>query len=143
MTLKKSPATIKVPPSRLAPREWSHDLNRQIGEGDIHASYSADRIAMSNAVRRPFLHAGSRWVCIGIGVNYSVQAYQLVHPSAFRGTPTTYGAQVALNQGDDALADPMGFYHGMSVRSGGETLVLCGLPVHFVPGEEPQRSLFD
>lgn len=72
MTHTAEPTTIEVPPSRLAPGEWSHELIRQIGEGDIHASYSADRIAMSNAVRRPFQHAGARWVCVGIGVYYSV-----------------------------------------------------------------------
>lgn len=132
-----------MPSSRLAPGEWSHDLNRQIGEGDIHASYSADRIAMSNAVRRPFLHASCRWVCVGIGVNYSVQAYRLVHRSAFAGASTTYAVKVGLNRGDDARSDPMGFYHGIAVRSGGEEFVLCGPAVHFVPGEELQRSLFD
>lgn len=143
MTHTTIPTTIEVSPSRLAPGEWSHELNRQIGEGDIHASYSADRIAMSNTVRRPFQHAGGLWVCVGIGVNFSAKAFRLVHPSAFCGTPTTYGAKVVLNQGDNARADPMGFYHGMAVRSGGETLVLCGPPVHFAPGEEAQRSLFD
>lgn len=143
MTNTSAPATIDLPPSRLAPGEWSHDLNRQIDQGDIHASYSADRIAMSNAVRRPFLHAGTRWVCVGMGANRVARAYRLVHPSVFDGTPTSYAVKVAVNGGDDARSDPMGFYHGMTVRSGREDLVLCGPPIHFVPGQEPQRSLFD
>lgn len=143
MTTTTIPTTIDVPPSRLAPGEWSHELNRQIDQGDIHASYSADRIAMSDAVRRPFLHTGFRWICIGMVANQITRAYWLVHPSAVDGMPTSYAAKVAVNGGDDARSDPMGFYHGMVVRSGREDLVLCGPPGHFVPGQEPQRSLFD
>lgn len=143
MTTKTPPAIIEVPPSRLSAGEWSHELNRQIGEGDIYASYSADRIGMGSAIRRPFVHGGSRWVCVGMDLGREATAYRLVHPSDFGGTPMAYGVKVAKGQGDDARRDPMGFYHGMAVRAGGEELVLCGPPVRFVPGEEPQGSLFD
>lgn len=143
MTATPVPATIKVPPSRLATGSWSHELDRQTGEGDIRASYSADRIGMAQPVRRPFNHEGGRWVCVGFYPGAIAEAYRLTHPSAFDGTPTTYGQKVHANGGRDARSDPMGFYHGMTVRSGGEELVLCGPPVRFVPGEELQRSLFD
>lgn len=143
MTLTHSSTIREVPPSRLATGTWSHELDRQIGEGDIHASYSADRIGMGQPMRRPFIHGGSRWVCVGFGPGPQAEAYRLVHPSAFNGTPTTYAEKAHPNCGEDARTDPMGFYHGMRVRSGGEELVLCGPPVRFVVGQEAQRSLFD
>ncbi len=43
-----------VDPSRLASGQWCHKAEKQIGEGDIRASYSADRIGMSQPVRRPW-----------------------------------------------------------------------------------------
>ena len=141
MTTRFTSTICEVPPSRLATGAWSPDLDRQIGEGDIHASYSADRIGMGQPVRRPFLHDGHRWVCVGFGPGPVAWAYRLVHPSVFEGTPTIYIKKVRPNGGDDARSDPMGFYHGMTVRSGGEELVLCGPQVSFVPGQEPQLSL--
>lgn len=134
--------THEVPPSRLAPGTWSHELDRLIGVGDIHASYSGDRIGMDMPIRRPFLHEGLRWVCVGFTPGPVAQAYRLVHRSMFDGTPTTYSEKVDRNGGRDARSDPMGFYHGMRVRSGGEDLVLCGPPACFVAGQEPQLSLF-
>lgn len=143
MTTITTSTTCEVPSSRLAVGSWSHELNRTIGEGDIHASYSADRIGMGQPIRRPFLHDGHRWVCVGFSPDLQAEAYRLVHASAFDGVPTTYAEKVALNRGDDARSDPMGFYHGMIVRSGGEQLVLCGPPVRFAEGQESQLSLFD
>lgn len=142
MTAINRPTIHRVSPSRLAGGLWSRELDRQIGEGDIHASYSADRIGMGQPVRRPFSHNGCRWVCVGIGPRMVAEAYRLIHPSAFRSTPTSYSAKVSVNGGHDARSDPLGFYHGMTVRCGGEVLVLCGPPVSFVPGKESQLSLF-
>lgn len=42
-----------VDPARLASGRWCHTRDRQIGEGDINASYSADKIA-EGRVRSPF-----------------------------------------------------------------------------------------
>lgn len=42
---------------------------------------------------------------------------------------------------ETARADPNGFYHGMTVRHGGQTLVLSGPPVALVPGESEQLDL--
>ncbi|MGD9790583.1 MAG: hypothetical protein AB7Q00_12720 [Phycisphaerales bacterium] len=135
-------SVYSVLPSRLAPGAWSPELDRQIGEGDIHASYSADRIGLGLPLRRPFEHAGCRWVCVGFGPGPVAWAYRMVHPFAFEGVATTYTKKLASNHGDDARADPMGFYHAMAVRSGGEDLVLSGPPARFIAGHEPQLTLF-
>lgn len=132
----------RVDPSRLSTGSWSHQLERQIDEGDIHASYSADRIGMGQPVRAPFIYGGCRWVSVSFRPGPVAQAYRLVHPSGFEGTPTTYGQKAHLNGGEDARADPMGFYHGMTVRSAGQDLVLCGPPASFVAGQEAQLALF-
>jgi hypothetical protein len=136
-------STRAVDPARLAPGAWCHRTEKTIGQGDINASYSADRIGMGQPVRRPFSWQGGLWVCVGLsrrnGVD-SAQAYRLTHPSIFEGTPVTY-AQKTLD-GDAARSDPLGFYHGMNVRHGAEQFVLCGPPVTFVPGETEQFSLF-
>jgi hypothetical protein len=56
-----------VEPSRLAFGAWCHASEKQIGEGDIRASYSADRIGMGQPIRKPFRYAGALWVCVGTG----------------------------------------------------------------------------
>lgn len=132
-----------VDPARLASGEWCHRAERTIGEGDIHASYSADRIGMEQPVRKPFTWKGTLHVCVSMryrGDTTSAEAYRLVHPQMFSGAPTTYAEK--LTDADAARADPNGFYHGMTVRHGGETFVLCGPPVSFVPGQAEQLTLF-
>lgn len=52
----------------------------------------------------------------------------------------TYAQKTA--DGDEARADPNGFYHGMSVKHAGTVFVLCGPPVTFVAGETAQLTLF-
>ena len=142
MTTAAKPAAIEVDPSRFSTGSWSHEHNRQVGEGDIHASYSADRIGMGQPVRAPFIYGGCRWVCVSVRLGPVAEAYRLVHPSGFEGTPTTYGQKSHLNGGENVRADPMGFYHGMTVRSAGQDLVLCGPPANFVAGQETQLALF-
>lgn len=44
---------IEVDPARLESGTWCHKRERQIGEGDIAASYSADKIALEGRVRSP------------------------------------------------------------------------------------------
>lgn len=135
--------TQKVDPARLNSGRWCHRAERMIGEGDIHASYSADRIGSDEPVRKPFSWQGGLWVCVriaGRSGTLSAEAYRLVHPQIFDGEPVSYGARCA--NGDAARADPNGFYHGMLVRRSKDELVLCGPPVLFVPGQAEQMTLF-
>lgn len=76
MTTATDTTTIEVDPCRLVPGSWSHELKRQVGEGDIHASYSADRIGMGQPLRTPFSHGGYRWVCVGFGPGPVAEAYR-------------------------------------------------------------------
>jgi hypothetical protein len=113
-------------------------------DSDIAGSYSADRIGMGLRVRKPFSFEGALWTCVGTGPYgdglWYAEAYRLVHPAAFKGTPVTHREKTA--DGDAARADPNGFYHGMRVRHAGQDFVLCGPPVILVPGETEQRELF-
>ena len=113
-------------------------------KGDIHESYSADRISEEKPVRAPFEWSGSLWVCVGItgkGLTvtgeHELEAYRLVPPQIFKGEPTTYSAKVAIDSGDFARADPMGFYHGIQVKCGGKIFVMFGPPATFIA--EPVR----
>lgn len=128
-----------VEPSRLACGAWCHVSEKQIGEGDIRASYSADRIGMGQPIRKPFRYAGELWVCVGTGPS-GAQAYRLVHPSVFGGTACSYHDR--CRAGDRARGDLAGFYDGITVRHAGRELVVAGPPVTFVAGEEAQLTLF-
>lgn len=130
---------ISVCPTRLAHGEWSHHVNKTVGEGDIAAAYSADRIGMGGAIRRPFNHEGGLWVTVGTS-REGCEAYRLTASEAFAGATMTYAERT--RNGDAARADPMGYYHGMRVTHAGDDRVLCGPPVLFVPGEIVQPSLF-
>ena len=129
-----------VDPARLAVGQWCHRANKTLGEGDIHASYSADRIGMSQPVRKPFTFERQLWVCVSYAPDRSAEAYQLVHPDQFAGEPVSYGEKV--RNGDASRADPNGFYHGMSVKHGGTMYVLSGPPMRFVEGQTEQLALF-
>jgi hypothetical protein len=143
MTHLPIPQTENVDPARLAPGQWCHRRDKTIGEGDIHASYSADRIGMAQPVRKPFSWKGAQWVCVSFrysGDEEFAEAYRLVARPVFDGEPVSYAAKTA--DGEAARADPNGFYHGMTVRHGGQDYVLCGPPFVFIPGEAAQLSLF-
>lgn len=133
---------VAIDPSRLAQGEWCHRADKQLGEGDIRASYSADRIGMGQPIRRPFRWQGRLWVCTGTrgGSQIEAEAYRLVYPQAFAGTPVSYGEKTRKSEA--ARANPDGFYHGIIVRHGGAEMVLCGPPVAFIPGEVEQMKLF-
>lgn len=135
----------EVDPARLARGEWSHEHNRTLGEGDISKSYSADRVGMGEPVRAPFIHNGEQWICVGFryGPVPIATAYRLVHPTRFDGTITSYIAKLAPDGGEAARADPLGFYHGMTVKRGRDVFVLCGPPAEFIDGETQQMSLFE
>src|SRR5579859_1525959 len=45
---------VPVNATRLAWGRYDHNRNRDVGEGDIHASYSADTIATSGKIRKAF-----------------------------------------------------------------------------------------
>lgn len=128
-----------VDPSRLAFGAWCHASEKQIGEGDIRASYSADRIGIGQPIRKPFRYAGELWVCVGTGPS-GAEAYRLVHPSVYGGNARTYHDRCC--DGDRARGDQAGFYDGIIVRHAGRELVLAGPPATFVAGEEAQLSLF-
>lgn len=134
--------TFLVDPERLSSGQWCHNANKTLGEGDIAASYSADRIGMNHQIRTPFQWRGSQWVCVSLAYHggISVEAYRLVDPRVFEGTPLSYAERTL--DGDAARADPNGFYHGMTVTHAGRTFVLCGPPARFEPGEAAQLSLF-
>ncbi|UYV15955.1 hypothetical protein [Porphyrobacter sp. ULC335] len=128
-----------VEPSRLAFGAWCHATDRHIGEGDIRASYSADRIGMGQPIRKPFRYAGDLWVCVGTGPA-GAEAYRLVHPSLYGGIARTYAER--CRDGDRARSDQAGFYDGITVRHAGRELVMVGPAIIFVAGEEAQLTLF-
>lgn len=140
----RAETVITIDPARLAPGQWSHRLNKTVGEGDIHASYSGDRIGMGQPIRKPFEWRCSLWVCVGnrtLGPDrVETEVYRLVLPSLFDGEPTTYAEKTC--KGEAARSDPDGFYHAMTVSHGGQSFILCGPPVTLVPGETAQLSLF-
>ena len=131
--------THAVDPARLKRGTWCYRANRDIGEGDIAASYSADRIGMGQPVRKPFEWKGSLWICVSMG-HSQAEAYRLLHPQAFRGELATYSARV--KSGHEGRSNPDGFYHGMTVSHGGKTFVLSGPPALLIPGETQQMDLF-
>lgn len=136
--------SIAIDPSRLASGEWCHRAQKTIGEGDIHASYSADCIGMGKPVRKPFIWKGAMLVCVGIrrwkDGGMSAEAYRLACPIAFEGEATSYGKKTS--NAEAARSDPNGFYHGMRVKHAGTEFVLCGPPVTFFPGKTEQLALF-
>ncbi len=135
--------TFAVSPVRLAFKA----VNGEVCEGDIHASYSADVIAMSGRVRKPFRWKGGLCVCTSItgsGLTDSGtqehEAYRLVPLAIFRETTTTYRNKTATAEASEAARnDPNGFYHGMSIQHGKADFVLCGPPIKFVPELSPER----
>ena len=141
----------RVPASRLAWGVYDSEKDRTVGEGDIHASYSADKIAMESRVRNPFRFSDALWVNTGMsgyGGNWQAEAYRLVARELFSGSPTSYHEKP---DAEAARNDPNGFYHGMLVVCGRRSFVLCGPPVLFTaeperPGDEAaeaaQLSLF-
>jgi hypothetical protein len=83
------------------------------------------------------------------------EAYRIVPAKMFTGTTSTYREKTARAEDADAARnDPNGFYHGMTIRHGSESFVLCGPPIRFTAeasaerpdgaaGEEPlQLTLF-
>jgi hypothetical protein len=141
--LNAKAVTIPVNPARLAWGKYDHGRNRDIGEGDIHASYSADTIATSGKVRKAFRWQARLMVTVGLygrSGREQAEAYQLVPLKVFSGTPKSYAEKIGdADEAEAARNDPNGFYHGMTVKQGQETFVLSGPPVVFVAEEAPGR----
>lgn len=148
--------TQAVDPSRLDTGTWSDQFNKTIGEGDIAASYSGDRIGMGKPLRKPFVHRGEAWVCVSRtsipdGGPPVSKAYRLVPidwyserlEGEFRGY--FYGSYAEKTADCEAArADPNGFYHGVIVQCGKHYYVMFGPPVQFTPkAVEQQAGLFD
>jgi hypothetical protein len=76
----------------------------QIGEGDIVASYSADRICEGAPIRKPFGWKGALWVCVSIqgrgDGEQTLKAYRLTPAAVFTAEATTYGRKVSIYEGD-------------------------------------------
>jgi hypothetical protein len=143
MSVTSDSVVFHVDPSRLADGEWDHRAEKHIGEGDMASSYSADRISEGRPIRRPFEWQGALWVCVGSASQHgvgSLRAYQLIPLERFTGAPTTYAEKTM--DCEAARNDPNGFYHGMQVKHGGKTWVLCGPGATFVTGVAAQMSLF-
>lgn len=115
--------------------------------GDINRSYSADLIATSGRVRKPFPHLGQFWVCTSISGSsltrsgYSEhEAYRLAPERAFVGVPTSYGARTGTAEASEAARnDPYGFYNGIAVKHGSEAFVMSGPPRRFIADKAPSR----
>ncbi len=143
MTTNSERLTYSVDPSRLESGNWCFQSDKTIGRGDIAGSYSADCIAEDKPIRNPFEFGGAVWICVGLSACDGIttaKAYRLQQLHAFAGTPTTYREK--LIDADAARADPLGFYHGMTVRHGSQDLVLCGPPAEFMAGTKQQLDLF-
>ena len=81
--MRSAAQTQQVDAARLNSGRWCHRAERMIGEGDISASYSADRIGSEEPVRKPFCWQGGLWVCVSIAGRVGelrAEAYRLVHP---------------------------------------------------------------
>jgi len=133
--------TFEVDATRPASGTWCHIREKQIGEGDICASYSADTIGLEGRVRKPFRWMNSLWVCTGMSSKDGcsvAQAYGLVPLNHFTGTPATYQQTVTANT--IARKRPEGFYHGMLVKHVNKQYVLCGPCADFAPSKTEQLS---
>lgn len=139
---------FRVDPARLASGIWCPTRDKMIGEGDIHASYSADKIGMEGKVRKPFVWRNTLWVCTGTLIQDSVrsaEAYRLIPTRFFNGETTSYHEVASLEPAE--RFKPEGFYHGMQVRHGKLDYVLVGPSATFAPKDESetlkQANLFD
>ena len=136
--------TIPVNPARLAWGRYDHGRNRDSGEGDIHASYSADTIGSAGKIRKSFQWQAQLMVTVSLSGRGGIEqalAYQLIPLKAFSGPTMSYADKIGTAEtAEAARTDSNGFYHGMTVRHAQETLVLSGPPVVFVAEQGPARS---
>lgn len=124
-------------------------------QGDVDASYSADRIAEDKPIRKPFAWRGGLWVCVGTGPIWNRpgvtfhHVYRIVPEAQFEGTATTYREKTKYQfrancpKSKDPRNDPNGFYHGMTVKHGGQRFVIVGPELTLEPAAEavPEQQL--
>lgn len=132
-------APVELDPDRFRHGELDPVTDRIVGEGDVVGSYSADRIGMGQPIRRPFRWKGDLWVCTAI-VPGGAEAFRLVDPAVFPGTPTTYPAKT--KDAEAARNDPLGFYHGMTTTHAGKARIISGPKTLFIAGPDSEPSLF-
>src|SRR3546814_14912108 len=109
----------KVEQSRRAYGVWCQASKNQIGEGDIRASYSADRIGIGQPIRNPLRYAGELWVCVGTSPS-GAEAYRLVHPSLYGRAAGPYHDRSF--DGDLRDGGQAGFFEGIIVRNAGRSV---------------------
>jgi hypothetical protein len=135
--------TIPVNPARLAWGRYDQKRNRDAGEGDIHASYSADTIASAGKIRKSFRWQAQLMVTVSLSRRDGIEqaeAYQLIPLTVFSGATMSYAEKIGTAENAEAARnDPNGFYHDMTVTQGRETFVLSGPPIIFVAEEGPAR----
>jgi hypothetical protein len=110
------------------------------GQGDMAASYSADRIDQG-AIRAAFEWEGKLWVCTGMHtqgkITHELCAYRLISESLFEGEAVSYEARAkTIESCRAALEDPLGPYHGVRVKDRSQSFVLCGPPATFKPDKK-------
>lgn len=143
MSAPVRPREFLVDPSRLAMGTWCQKSDRQIGEGDIYGSYSADKIGMSEPIRRPFRWQNGLWVCTSIRGHSGMkshEAYRLITAESFDDEPLTY-RQITTNSAAHRKSG-LGFYHGMLVKHAGGKVVLIGPPAMFLADHKEQLEFF-
>jgi hypothetical protein len=133
-----------VNPSRLSWASENDTRGRNTGNGDIYSSYSADTLAERGTIRKPFQWQGSLWVTVcmsGPGDSQRATAYRLIPKQLFQGTPATYAEKFGSpKRAQAARGDAMGAYHGMLVKHGRETFILCGPATTFLAGTSSTAS---
>jgi len=142
--LRRNSETIAIHPDRVAMGDWN--CGKKSGDGDIYAAYSADRISEGKPVRTPFEWSGSLWVTVSIcgkGLTHSgkqeFQAYRIIPSAMFNGVATTYAKKAAVDHGEAARNDPLGFYNSMQIVCHGKAWVMQGPPTTFVADMTAER----
>ena len=150
MSKRKAKATAQNAPSNEGAKEEvapAHEIveadRMRHGDpgGDIVGSYSGDRICENRPIRTPFHFRGGLWVCVGTWGELAA-AYRLVPAASSAVAPTTYSEKTGGEKAaENTRNDLNGFYHGMTVKHGGQSFVMTGPEVTFAPGEVGQAML--
>jgi hypothetical protein len=102
----------------------------------IHRSFSALAIMNGASINEPFSLNGDLWVSVsanGVGMTQTgkdeFEAYRLVPKADFPGESVSYATKISGRYGPP---EPLGLYHGVQARRGGEEFVLVGPPDIFI-----------
>lgn len=115
-----------VPAFRMAGGHYEGD--KEVGKGDIRASYSSDLISDKCVTRRPFTYRGQLWVSTGGRLGFCTTGMMLVDPKRYKG-PTTK-KPFTLGRG----------YDGLIVRSKGVAYVLTGAREFYIDTPEARAK---